>query len=177
MIILCIGSEMCVLLHLLGWLFLNQEIHWRRMLCFFLCPWEEIRVSGFWGKMPLTECEDTDDLKPVLQMLVVSTGWESAKHSNWRLGSWPIVTTATVVCSNWCICIMASLSGYPSPPPSSLLPLFTPFNSLQPSCQLKQSRGFQFEQWLILYKCGYGKKGGERKLAKQSICTTHVAGA
>jgi hypothetical protein len=28
-----------------------------------------------------------------------------------------------------------------------------------------------------LYKCGYGKKRGESKLAKQSICTTHVAGA
>jgi hypothetical protein len=147
------------------------------MLCFFLCPSEEIRVSVFWGKMPLTECKDTDDLKPVLQMLVVSTGWESAKHTNWRLGSWTIVTTATVVCSNWCICIMASLSGYPSPPPSSLLPLFTPFDSLQPSCQLKQSCDFQFKQWLILYKCGYGKKRGERKLAKQSICTTCVAGA
>lgn len=171
MIILCIGSEMCVLLHLLGWLFLNQEIHWRRMLC---CPWEEIRVWGFWGKMPLTECKDTDDLKPVLQMLVVSTGWESAKHSNWRLGSWPIVTTATVVCSNWCICIMASLSGYPSPPPSSLLPYL--LHSILCNHHVS-SRGFQFKQWLILYKCGYGKKRGERKLAKQSICTTHVAGA
>jgi hypothetical protein len=53
---------------------------------------------------------------------------------------------------------MASLSGYTSPPPSSLLPLFTPLNSLQPSRQLKQSRGFQFKQWLILYKCGYGKR-------------------